>query len=80
MAERCFWCNTDPDEAAARFEGPHATWCLHYSHSPAMTYRKLVGQVYRELGWPIPNWDAQPDEEDDGDAVRVTSDNTRAGD
>lgn len=24
---RCFWCNTNPDEAAASFEGPHATWC-----------------------------------------------------
>jgi hypothetical protein len=30
MTERCFWCNTDPDEAAARHEGPHATWCLRY--------------------------------------------------
>ena len=27
---RCFWCNTDPEEAAARHEGPHATWCLRY--------------------------------------------------
>lgn len=33
MGERCFWCNTDPDEAAARHEGPHATWCLHYRRS-----------------------------------------------
>jgi hypothetical protein len=30
MGDRCFWCNTDPDEAAARHEGPHATWCLRY--------------------------------------------------
>lgn len=29
-ADRCSWCNTDPVEAAARFEGPHATWCVHY--------------------------------------------------
>jgi hypothetical protein len=27
---RCTWCNTDSDEAAARHEGPHATWCVHY--------------------------------------------------
>ena len=33
MADRCFWCNTDPDEAAARHEGPHATWCLKYRRS-----------------------------------------------
>lgn len=30
MGERCAWCNTDPDEAAARHEGPHATWCPHF--------------------------------------------------
>lgn len=30
MSERCFWCDKDPDEAAARHEGPHATWCVHF--------------------------------------------------
>lgn len=42
MAERCFWCNTDPDEAAARFEGPHATWCVHYSYAVARQPRKWI--------------------------------------
>lgn len=27
--DRCFWCNTSASEAAARHEGPHATWCVH---------------------------------------------------
>lgn len=27
---RCSWCNADPQEAAARHEGPHATWCPHF--------------------------------------------------
>lgn len=27
---RCTWCNTDADEAAARHEGPHAKWCVHW--------------------------------------------------
>lgn len=30
MTKRCSWCNTDPADAAARHEGPHATWCLHF--------------------------------------------------
>jgi hypothetical protein len=34
MATRCSWCNTDPDEAAKRHEGPHATWCPHYRRVP----------------------------------------------
>lgn len=32
---RCFWCNTDPVEAAARNEGPHLTWCVHYRTPPS---------------------------------------------
>jgi len=40
MGERCFWCNTDPDEAAARFEGPHAKWCLQY-RTPVTTVIEL---------------------------------------
>ena len=27
---RCTWCGTDPAEAAARHEGAHATWCVHF--------------------------------------------------
>lgn len=42
MADRCSWCNTDPVEAAARHEGPHATWCVHYRR-PA-----LPPGVYRD--------------------------------
>lgn len=34
MAERCFWCNVDPDAAAARHEGPHLKWCLRYREPP----------------------------------------------
>lgn len=29
----CLWCNTDADQAAARHEGPHATWCVHFRMS-----------------------------------------------
>jgi hypothetical protein len=31
---RCFWCDTDPQEAAKHFEGPHATWCPRYVAAP----------------------------------------------
>jgi hypothetical protein len=27
---RCTWCNVDADEAAARHEGPHLKWCVHW--------------------------------------------------
>jgi len=27
---KCFWCGTNPAEAAQRHEGPHATWCVHF--------------------------------------------------
>lgn len=30
MTDRCSWCNADPVANAARHEGPHATWCVHY--------------------------------------------------
>lgn len=33
MADRCEWCKTDPDEALARNEGPHVTWCPNYRRS-----------------------------------------------
>lgn len=42
MAERCFWCNVDPDAATARHEGPHLKWCLHYRHEPLPTGVKRV--------------------------------------
>ena len=32
--KRCHWRNSDPEEAAARHEGPHVTWCPHYSQPP----------------------------------------------
>lgn len=28
----CPWCGNNAEEAAARHEGPHATWCVHYRH------------------------------------------------
>lgn len=42
MGERCFWCNTDPGEAAKRFAGPHATWCLHYSSAVAKQPQTII--------------------------------------
>ena len=27
---RCSWCGVDHTEAAARHEGAHLTWCVHY--------------------------------------------------
>jgi hypothetical protein len=47
MAERCFWCNIDPDEAEARHEGPHLTWCLKYRTPPlpAGVSRVTIGGV-----------------------------------
>jgi hypothetical protein len=41
MGERCSWCNTDPDEAAARHEGPHLTWCPHFRNEQ----RRRIGQA-----------------------------------
>lgn len=38
---RCFWCNTNPEEAAARHEGPHATWCPHYKLPVVERVRRL---------------------------------------
>lgn len=49
MGERCFWCNVDPDAAAARHEGPHPhlKWCLRYREPPlpAGVKRVKVGGV-----------------------------------
>lgn len=47
MGERCFWCNVDPDAAAARHEGPHLTWCLRYRTTPlpAGVSRVTIGGV-----------------------------------
>lgn len=42
MAERCFWCGIDPDEAAKRFEGPHLTWCLRFSGAVAKRPPKII--------------------------------------
>lgn len=28
--ERCFWCNSDPEENARRHERPHSTWCPRF--------------------------------------------------
>jgi len=33
MTDTCFWCGTNRLEAAKRFEGPHATWCVHFRES-----------------------------------------------
>lgn len=46
---RCFWCNTDPEEAAARHEGPHATWCPHYRR-PAMPAMVLPTMLAGTVG------------------------------
>lgn len=47
MGERCFWCNVDPDAAAARHEGPHLTWCLRYRTPPlpAGVKRVTIGGI-----------------------------------
>jgi len=29
----CSWCGSDSEESAKRFEGPHATWCVHFRES-----------------------------------------------
>ena len=56
MSERCFWCNADPDEAAARHEGPHATWCPHFR----MTYRRREGTLAEILAEVEATFTIQP--------------------
>lgn len=29
----CSWCGANAEEAAARHEGPHSTWCVHFRES-----------------------------------------------
>jgi hypothetical protein len=38
---KCPWCKTDPAEAKARHEGPHATWCVHFRVGQTSTIRRL---------------------------------------
>lgn len=30
---KCFWCNTDPEEANRAHEGTHATWCPRFERA-----------------------------------------------
>lgn len=43
----CSWCNTDPVEAAARHEGPHATWCPHYKREERTGMRIEIVREYK---------------------------------
>jgi hypothetical protein len=45
---KCPWCDTDPNEAAKRHEGPHATWCVHYRKPTREPDWLLDGIAYTE--------------------------------
>jgi hypothetical protein len=57
---RCSWCYTDPAEAAARGEGPHATWCFYYCREqhipqPDKLVIDLAELPSAQLGEPVAN-------------------------
>lgn len=42
QSTRCFWCSADPVEAAARHEGTHATWCVHYQGAAVRDFTRVL--------------------------------------
>lgn len=45
----CSWCLIDADEAAARHEGPHATWCPHHRSIMQPIPLGLPGRATKEV-------------------------------